>query len=735
MANWLAVSSLLLIPVIAPPQATSQTGENLVDTPTGVIYNINEREDAVRVPLTFHDGISVSDLDQSPVLFDVAFGKVRSTALLGSLRPSLAPDGALLIAIGTDPPFRQGAYEVRIQLRPKGNVNAKFKRMQELDLQIVKPAAQIRPPGPLLIHRVLGLPWVGTDTLVAPALPLKENSELSRLAGIHIDQVTNLVPDVGPPGDCTLQFKDLPKTILPGDSAWVRYDVPCSSTAGTLKGVAQVRAAELASPVELNVEIHTRRTRWWIGLIAALGLLTGYFTRIAIPLWARRDQARVEGLNMLAQIDAETGRRKDAQFQADCTKIRDSLVQALKSNPKPDALAQATTQASSDLAKALADLQARRVAAQAKVDQLAKLVGTPWSLPSSLQGVVDAVRPNLAASHAALLSDNAEAADAAYEAARIKLASNLREPLQTWEEDLFGLLDALGTSPMPSTMASGFQASVERVRGLINSVGDPGADPPFESMAQALSAVDIARMAVRELLLQMQRWPQDTQIDVEGTLRQAPLVDFKAVDVLATTAQTLLDILREAANAPEGKATTLATALQSLDQAWHAALLAQITDPNQVANIQASLEQGQYSAAARAVAQILIAPLPRALDLAPADARATVVLTSAPTALWTGITGMTLQPRDTTSTAGWWNVDLSPGQIPVVAARAAQESRIAQLIQTLVAGAGIVLVSYLANGDKFVGTFADLAGIFSWAFVSDITIDALVTAAKGVRKS
>jgi hypothetical protein len=104
MAKWLAISSLLLIPVIAPPSVASQATENLVETPAGTIYNINEREEPVRVPLTFHEGVSASDLNE-PILFDVTFGKVHSTALFNSFRPSLAIGGPLLIAIDPDPRY------------------------------------------------------------------------------------------------------------------------------------------------------------------------------------------------------------------------------------------------------------------------------------------------------------------------------------------------------------------------------------------------------------------------------------------------------------------------------------------------------------------------------------------------------------------------------------------------------------------------------------------------------
>jgi hypothetical protein len=737
MANCLVLGSLLLAAAIVPlPLASQSTPQDPVQTPAGAIYNLNEREDVVRVPLTLHDSIAASDLDPHPVLFDVAFDKNHDTALLGSFLPSLAPDGALLITVKLDPPLRQGTYDVRLAIRlneaAQARVKTKIKPRQEIVLQIVKPAAQLRPPGILVIENILGLPGLVSSYWVTPPLPLRESSHHSRLAEISVSQVENFSSDAGQLDRCKLRFDEKIPDIPAGQTAWAHYKTQCDPPVGIFKGTVQVDAPELSSPIDVVVNVKTRRTRWLIGLIALAGLLTGYLTRIALPLWVSRDQARVQGLNVLAQIDAETGRRKDAQFRQDCKEIRDKLHKTLRSNPKPDVLTEAIANASSGLTKALADLQGRRLAAQSKLDQLAKLVGTPWFLPPEIHEVVDAARPHLVEAHSALLADDVQAVIGACEVARVKLASGLRTPLQDWQTSLLALLDTLGAAAVPSSMGPNLKASVERVRGLINSVGVLEPDAMPEAVVQTLSSVDVARMATRQLILQMQRWPQDTLADIEGTLRPARLTDSKAVDALQSAAEMLLDSLRKAAEAPES-APDLRSTLDSLDRTWHGALLAQTSDPQLKTRIQEDLDKGEYSAAAREVAQNLAVLGTPNVAAAPATFRGELAAAQ-PTALWPGITDMRLQPRETVLTASWWNVDLSPGKIPALATRAAEESRMAQLVQTLVAGAGIVLVSYLANADKFIGTLADIAGIFSWAFVSDITIDALVTAARTLKK-
>jgi hypothetical protein len=723
MFQGLAIGFLLLwvsaAQCFATGSAAQPVNENLVEVPAGLSYEIDAQGTSVRVPLTLHDGLQVAEL-APPLLFDVAFGKIHASALLGAFKPRLDGDGALLIDIPVEPPLRQGAYDLRLQLRLNCGAKAGLKPLQELVLQIVQPAAQLRQPAALVIQRTFGLlGWA--DTLVTPLLDLDEQSGRSRVAGIKIDQLDNFASDAGQAADCSLSFKPL-ASIPAGGRGRAGYDLVCDAPVGTLKGIARIKAAELAGPVDVSIELRSRRTRVWIGLIAFAGLALGYLTRIALPLWVSRTQTRSQGVDELAQIDAEMRRRKDAKFQQDSGSVYSALSGELDRTSDPTALKKAIEVATADLAKALGDLQVRRQATQAKLDQLTSLLETPWSLPPAIATVLNAVRRRQVEANAALVVDDATSAAAACEAARLDLAATMRNPIAAWRTAASGLLDALAAAPVPSVMASGLANSLLQVRGLLNSASDLGASPTLDAITQVVSAIDIARMALQQLLLSLQAWPQDTLTETAAILRPAPLVNTVAVDGLDSAAQEMLKTLGKASEDIESSAEPLAVGLENLDRCWRVALSAQIKDPAKMLAIQASLDEHQYSTAARQVAQLLAGgPLP-------APSSTTRLALASPASPWSGITGLGLRPRHMTLAAGRWIVDLSPAQVPSVAVRVARESRTAQLIQTMVAGAGIVLVSYLTNGDKFVGSFADLAAIFSWAFVTDITVNGFIAA-------
>jgi hypothetical protein len=56
---------------------------------------------------------------------------------------------------------------------------------------------------------------------------------------------------------------------------------------------------------------------------------------------------------------------------------------------------------------------------------------------------------------------------------------------------------------------------------------------------------------------------------------------------------------------------------------------------------------------------------------------------------------------------------------------------LSQLLQSFLLGIVLLVIGYVLYSPHFIGTAADLAAIFLWAFAIDITVDAVLTAAKG----
>jgi hypothetical protein len=63
--------------------------------------------------------------------------------------------------------------------------------------------------------------------------------------------------------------------------------------------------------------------------------------------------------------------------------------------------------------------------------------------------------------------------------------------------------------------------------------------------------------------------------------------------------------------------------------------------------------------------------------------------------------------------------------------RARRSLLFAQILQSLLLGVVLLVIAYALYAPAFVGTGAQLAAIFLWAFAIDITVDAVITAARG----
>jgi hypothetical protein len=740
-----AVVPLLALALALPGRGEeAKKLEDPVTLPAGALYEIGPSGDGVRVPLALHEGLAATDL-APPLLTDVAFGKVRAGGLLRDLRARLDADGAILIDVPLDPPLRRGTYDLKVRVRLKAK-KAGIKPEQTLDLQMVQPEAQVRPPATLVVERVLGFSTCVDGQLV----PLQETSGRTRLAGIEIHQVGSLA-GAGQAGSPALLFHR-PPPVPPEGSCEVGYRVSGGLPLGTLQGTAEIRGPQLA-PVAFNFEIRSRLTKWWILIAAALGLVAGYLLRTQLQQWVTLGQARLQAVDVLKKIDDERQRRGDGDFRQRANGLRAPLDQAIELAASADALTQAATAGVNDLTQALAQLAERLATAQDEVDRLGRVLETRWRVPPELAEPLAAAPPCLAAARHALADTDAGMARSAVGEARSHLAAALPGRIDAWRVTAFDLLTVLDAPELavPAAMLPGLQASTERVRGLLNGIGDLPPEPTLEQLEGALAGVDGARHAARLLLLEMRSWPQATLVEVDRTLLPAPLAVAAAVVALRGRAAELLRVLAAVAEAPEGRAQELGAALANLGDAWRVALLAQLgkVAAEDRAAVGEKLDRHLYAEAARETARLLRAaarPRPAKkegriqgdVSFAAAEGAAEPAAAAGVpgfAAFWQGILGFGFEPPAAAAPAARPRLDLTPAGLAVTRVHLERELARVKALRFVLTATGVVVLSFVIFGDKFVGTVADFAGIFFWAFGTDVTVDAFWNAAKGYKKS
>lgn len=702
------ILTLLATCAVAVPAVAQNPVDPIKQIPAGLTYEIDSREKGVRVPLVRNEHVEVDNLKAT--VLDVARGLARNPALLQEFKPEIV-EGALVIAV-PHAPLPQATYDVGIEIRLKVAVKG-LKEMQTLNLRITQPPAQLRNPDTLVIERSIG-PWSSMKT---PNLPLKESSWRSGLSSVEIRQLDKL-PGVGKDGSPALTFKTV-EEIAPGGMVWVPYslEAPDGLPLGIVKGSLEVNAVQLASPLPVAFEIHTRRTVWWIFLFAPFGLLCGLLLRTVLPGLVTLDQVRLQAIDVLSRVDREENLRKDPDFQTNAARIRADLAAATTNRAiKADALTKVLSSAVDALNQELAALEVRLADARRKAEQLSKVVETPWLMPKEMSDILAAGAASLASARQTLLQNDAKDAVEQLDSAQETLTKNLASPIRDWPGDISRLLRVLDDPdvPVPANMAQGLEVSLQNVSGLLSGVTDPGPAPDLATLEQALGAIHKARSGVQQLLLGLKDWPTDTLADVEEVLRPAPMKDMSRVKALDMTARELLKTLDELSMAPEAgdpepAALKLRTGLQKLADAWRDALFAQIA-PDQKEAIAVPLAARNYRAAAREVVRRLQTAAAAAKAVQQGGARQDLEIRTPEAtqdlAAWEGISGMRFGVPDWAPARP--PLDLSPAKIEAGRLLVTQELLRVIALRTTLVWVGVIGLSFLLFRDK-VGTVQDFA--------------------------
>lgn len=540
---------LLGLPVLAQT-APIQPIQSL---PGGQTYEIGPGEKGVRIPLALHVQIRFEDLDPAVVVADAARGTIHNETVRGFFKPVLR-DGALFIDI-SQAPLQAGTYDLKLEVRLR-QTRKGFNNPQILDLHVVQPAAQLQPPGKLVIEQSVG----PGGRLDVPKLELREISGRSDLTGVTIRQ-SGRVEGAGDAGTPAVEWEILP-SLIHGKPVWVSTTLkdPDGLSVGTVSGTAEVSAPQLAAPVPFTFEIKTRQTAWWIFLFAILGLVGGYLLRTLLPRWVGRDQARLQAVDLLGRIDQEMGRRKDPDFENTVKAIRSKLETATKNGKiSAEDLGKEVNAAVEALNQQVAALEARLVGMRGETGSLARLVETGWFLPAEISATLSLAKPGLTDARKALLESNAAEADEELGKARTALAG-LTQEIESWQASMEGLLQTLeSASSTQSPLKTGFEKSVQRVRALLVEVPDPGVEPGFEALVRTVEGIDRVRRNARRLLLELRARLEALLAGKEGAREQ-------------------LEALRIAAAVPESAGEAVKKALSMLKASGEGRLYGDLGD-------------------------------------------------------------------------------------------------------------------------------------------------------------
>ncbi|QTE36491.1 hypothetical protein J3L18_25690 [Mucilaginibacter gossypii] len=294
---------------------TATTARAQTITVQGTPFEINtEKETKIPVKLKLDKPLELHFDTVSA--FAVRNGNVSSDAYLKGIRISWNPKLAAL-TLTVDPALldAQGNYDVSLRYQ-SGNAT---------DYSYL-PLTLVRPPAVLTADKI-NIAEQGstrkTDPLVITETGGKAGADGLRISSAYFPVVQGSL--------ITLPAK--PIKILPGGLVTIAYhldpDLFDALPLGETVGKVQLMAGSVAAPIPVQIDIWKRLSKWWIVLTVFGGLLTGTFVRHFLKERKEREQARLNGLQLVQDIKSFTAAIEDPKLQADVNMIVQTVLTAI----------------------------------------------------------------------------------------------------------------------------------------------------------------------------------------------------------------------------------------------------------------------------------------------------------------------------------------------------------------------------------------------------------------------
>ena len=144
---------------------------------------------------------------------------------------------------------------------------------------------------------------------------------------------------------------------------------------GTTSGILTIVSPQLANEaVDLPFELTTRFWSFWLFVVIALGILTGYKFRTRLDARRARLNVLATAQQRESDLDALIEAEKDDGIRGELEQIRGTLKSACGPTAAPDSIDRAAQAA----AAATTDLLTRKSARQASIQNRIATLALPW---------------------------------------------------------------------------------------------------------------------------------------------------------------------------------------------------------------------------------------------------------------------------------------------------------------------------------------------------------------------
>jgi len=693
-------------------QQSAQPGARLT-FPAGLSYRLIERNDelSVRIPVGLTVG-APANAQLRLQLRDVADAEDRAVALLSGLSvklldetPTTGPSIEIVARAAELPP---GKYTVVLEVFTDDTPATR----QSVALTLERPAASVTPDRTVRVWQVRG---ACSSSFTAGRLILTNGDKHTAVREL----TAAVMPDVPSTADAetgTLRV-DISTLPLPAEKTLEFLvtpidDFPLGKTTGKLR----LQSPQFSAPIIVTYEVYARRTQWLIPLCAALGSIAGWLLRVHLQQKRETIKALTEASAALDELNQVRDRTLDTVVRRSIEKAELELKRATGKRKVATEISEAIKTARKAVEEARADLEKRRREFIAKFDSQLKTARTRFVIPDEVETVVQDLRDAGDRIEKLVADENIAAADSLFEGTFAQTVEATVRAARRWRAATFAEIHSL-ISYLPALAGANRQSLETSGRAWLTDNDDSTGPDPTSFEPPALQT-ELNR--THEQFHKAKRW----KANLRDATRQFAFDFRKALKLVATShpdieLRSFLDRryqeLVEGPNDP-GLAKE---ACETERRLWIEAIAATGNDQA----IQKLVRAGEWDEALEA---------------------AKTVNRSA-TMLGTGAHQVLGDDPQRPFGANFAETTAAPPPRPPVSSTTAgepaaasqlsgsveernrfeQEDRAAMLLQTAILGAIFMALSLVIYGDRWVGTFSEMFGIFAWGFGVDLTINTL----------
>jgi hypothetical protein len=648
----------------------------------------------VRFAVTVLSGVTLAAAKDTPQIVEVSVGGTRDAAVEklfhGEWKAEDGGDGtprALVLKI--DAGLRtQGTYTVQVNGFPNQRPAA-----PKITLQIIVPAAKLQAPSKITIERIVGF---GTVDAEPPSFPIRETGRIASIEKLAFDPPQLHAGTEPVTGQVSFAIAPSVKIDVPADrpataTIALAGDFPLGVSSGDLR----LSAPELVDAITIPVEITSRLSKYHLFVAIVFGIIMSWWLKVFTHNLIERNTARAAAVRLLKRVRDDMLKFPDDPFQQTIAPAFQALETA-RQGSDVKVIDDARTALETKYREALQDLDRRRIDLAQRFAAFNELINLKWSLPATIQALLDTAKHALANAIALHKNGNIAKASTDFDDARGTLVTDLREQGAKWQRELRAVDDAILAQLQPTftrvhAVLSPAQEAWRTQSALIDDKPQRPDPANIEPLLQRVDGEYRHDVDTDKTLLERLEQEEKTVINPASQPDQwKPVRD--ELDKLKL-------LLANAIETPADAANAVTASLQQLHDLFKQAEQQQTRSRSTTRGIQDTLLGGSGPSASAAAGAL--EPFPLFFGGAPRASGTSILFAGA---------------------------SIDPFDAEILAAETTVWR--AKLQQSLIVGALFIVWSLATYSPTFDGTWIGLSTVFFSVFSADVAVDAMLTKMK-----